>query len=266
LILKNYKKLFLTNNNYKFNLNNFKIMASNSEVGFAKTIANLDLLITHIREIENIYRPSNPKIALSNLRTIYDSAYQQQTAVNTLLSPYSLAVDDREVIFKPLSRELTKLRKAYKATEGVTLTQLEDLMTIIRKLKGIRKSKNKPSTNPEEEQASHSISQMSFDQRTDNLELLIALLQNTPNFNPNEEEYKVATYQNKKASMLAATSAVAAAYIPLNSARSLRNATVYNGEDNLVDIANRAKDYIFTILDVDSVQYKAIAKIKFKKR
>jgi len=200
-------------------------MASTSETGFAKTIANLDLLNNYIIELGPVYKPANPKINLVNLRAIYSEAYQHQTAVNNLLSPYSLAVDDRELLFKPLNRELTKLRKAYKATEGVTEAQLEDLMTIIRKLKGIKKSKNKPSTNPEEEQAAHSASQMSFDQRTDNLELLIALLQNTPNFNPNEEEYKITTYQNKKASMLSATRAVNEAYIPLNSARNLRNAT-----------------------------------------
>ena len=39
-----------------------------------------------------------------------------------------------------------------------------------------------------------------------------------------------------------------------------------NSPDNLVDIANKAKDYLFTILDSDSAQYKAIAKIKFRKR
>ena len=40
----------------------------------------------------------------------------------------------------------------------------------------------------------------------------------------------------------------------------------FGSEDNLVDTANKAKDYLFTILDSDSVQYKTISKIKFKKR
>jgi len=241
-------------------------MASTSEVGNAKTIANLNLLNTHIIDLGSIYNPSNRKLALSNMQTVYTTASQQQTAVNNLLAPYTLAVDNRELIFKPLNRELTKLRKAFKATEGVTLAQLEDFMSIVRKLKGVKKTNNRPSTNPEEEQANHSTSQLSFDQRTDNLELLITFLKNIPSFDPNEEEYKVETYKNKKAQMLTSTQAVANAYIPLNTARSLRNATVYNAEDNLVDIANRAKDYIFSILDTDTAQYKAIAKIKFKKR
>ena len=197
---------------------------------------------------------------------MYTKGFSDQESVNNLIAPYSFAVDDREIIFKPLNRELTKLRKAYKATEGVTQEQLEDFMTIIRKLKGVKKSKGKSSTDLKEEQESHSTSQMSYDQRTNTMDLLISLLQNTPNYNPNENEYKVSTYQAKKALMLAKTQAVADSFVPLNNARSARNTTLYNSEDNLADIANKAKDYLFTILDASSAQYKAIAKIKFKKR
>ena len=66
--------------------------------------------------------------------------------------------------------------------------------------------------------------------------------------------------------MLARTQAVATTYLPLNNARSIRNTTFYNGSDNMVDLANAAMDYIFTILDTSSAQYKAIARIKFKRR
>ena len=241
-------------------------MASTSEVGHAKNIANLNLLNTNIVALGATFNPSNPKLLLPNLQSIYTTAFNEQASVNNLVAPYSVAVDEREVIFKPLNRELTKLRKAYKATEGVTQVQLEDLMTIIRKLKGIKKSKSSSSTDPTEEQDSYSTSQMSYDQRTNTMDLLISLLQNTPNYNPNETEYKIVTYQDKKALMLLKTQAVANTFIPLNNARSTRNTTLYNSEDNLVDTANKAKDYLFTILDASSAQYKAIAKIKFKKR
>ena len=106
---------------------------------------------------------------------------------------------------------------------------------------------------------------MSYDQRTNNMDLLISLFQNTPNYNPNETEYKVTTLQAEKAQMLQTTQAVANTFVPLNNSRSLRNETMYNSVDNLVDTFNKAKDYLFTILDSNSVQYKAIGKIKFKK-
>lgn len=241
-------------------------MASSSEVGHAKNVANLNLLNTNIEALGAIYVPSNPKLLLSNLKNFYTNSFNQQKSVNTSLAPYTVAVDEREIIFKPLNRELSKLRKAYKATEGVTQVQLEDFMTIVRKLKGVRKTPIKDSANPDEEEINYSTSQLSYDQRTNNMDLLISLLQNTPNFNPNETEYKIATYQDKKDKMLKRAQAVATTYIPLNNARSLRNTTFYNGPDNMLDLANAAKDYIFTILDTSSAQYKAIARIKFKRR
>jgi hypothetical protein len=138
-------------------------------------------------------------------------------------------------------------------------------MTIARKLKGIRKVVNPITTSTTEEQTQHSTSQLSYDQRTNNMDLLISLLQNTANYNPNEVEYQIATYQTQKAQMLQSTQAVADTFVPLNNARSTRNNTMYISDDNLVDTANKAKDYLFTILDGNSVQYKAISKIKFKK-
>ncbi len=65
--------------------------------------------------------------------------------------------------------------------------------------------------------------------------------------------------------MLQATQNVTNKFVPLNNARSTRNNSMYLSEDNLVDTYNKAKDYLFSILDSKSVQYKAIAKIKFKK-
>ena len=241
-------------------------MASTSEVGHAKNIANLNVLNTNIMALGVIYYPSNPKLLLNDLQNLYTTAVAQQENVNNLVAPYSFAVNERQVIFKALNSELSKLRKAYKTTEGVTQVQLEDFMTIVRKLKGVRKTSLTTSTNPEVEQVTHSTSQMSFDQRTNNMDVLIALLQNTANYNPNEMEYKIATYQSKKTVMLQKTQAVIDAYVPLNNARNSRNSTLYSSTDNLVDIANKAKDYLYTILDANSLQYKAISKLKFIKR
>ena len=240
-------------------------MASTSEKGHAKNLANAALLNTHIVQLSAIYNPANPKILLANLQNIYTTSFAHQENVNTSVAPYSLAVDDREKIFAPVSKKVTKLRKAYKATEGVTPAQLEDFMTIARKLNGVRKVKNKPTTDTAEEQKQHSTSQMSYDQRTNNYGLLISQFQNTPNYNPNETEYKIETLQEEKNLMLQATQNVTNKFVPLNNARSTRNNSMYLSEDNLVDTYNKAKDYLFSILDSKSVQYKAIAKIKFKK-
>jgi len=85
-------------------------MASTSEVRHAKNIANLNLLNTNIIAVGSIYVPSNSKLKLSNLQDTYTKAFAHQESVNNLVAPYSVAVDDRETTFKPLSKDLTKLR------------------------------------------------------------------------------------------------------------------------------------------------------------
>lgn len=237
---------------------------SKNETGHVKNIANANLLCTHIAELGAKYNPSNPKLLLTNLKDMYNTAFVHQETVNNSIAPYSLAVDHREKLFAPVSKKITKLRKMYKTTEGVSMAQLEDFMTIARKLKGIKKN-NSAVKDLQQENIKISISQMSYDQRTNNYEVLISLLQNTPNYLPNEIEYQVPTLQQEKVQMLQATQAVADSFIPLNAARTVRNNTVYNSEDNLVDTFNKAKDYMFTILDGNSLQYKTISKIKFKK-
>jgi hypothetical protein len=239
-------------------------MASTSEKGHAKNIANANLLNTYIAELQSIYKPSNPDIQLAALQTLYNDAVAQQTAVNAALPPYSFAIDSREAVFAPVSKKITKLRKVYKATQNVTPAQLEDFMTIARKLKGLRKTVPETPA-PGAGQTSYSVSQLSYDQRTNNFAQLIELLQNTPNYAPNETEYQISTLQNEKNEMLISTQEVAGTFIKLNSARDSRNQNMYTDRRNLVDTCNTAKDYLFTILESNSVQYKAISKIKFKK-
>jgi len=238
---------------------------SKNETGHVKNIANANLLCTHIAELGAKYNPSNPKLLLTNLQNMYNTAFAHQETVNNSIAPYSLAVDHREKLFAPVSKKITKLRKMYKTTEGVTMAQLEDFMTIARKLKGVRKVNLDDAIDPEQKNKQISASQMSYDLRTNNYDLLVSLLQNTPGYSPNEKEYQVPTLQQEKVQMLQATQAVADSFIPLNAARTVRNNTVYNSEDNLVDTFNKAKDYMFTILDGNSLQYKTISKIKFKK-
>jgi len=106
---------------------------------------------------------------------------------------------------------------------------------------------------------------MGYDQRTNNFGQLVELLQNTPNYTPNETEYQIATLLSEKDKMLQVTQAVADTFIPLGIARGARNKIMYQDTNNLVDTFNKAKDYLFTILDSNSPQYKAISKIRFRK-
>ena len=112
-----------------------------SEKGKAKTLANTGLLLTHIYAKGENYKPSNAKLLVPNLEAVSTKATQVQSELNFVQAPYSNAVLQRENIFLPLNRYISKLRKAYKAVYGLTEQQLENFMTVARKIKGARKTK-----------------------------------------------------------------------------------------------------------------------------
>ncbi|CAM3800801.1 hypothetical protein FLGE108171_15415 [Flavobacterium gelidilacus] len=53
-------------------------MASTSEKGHAKNIANANLLNSQIAQLGAIYNPSNTKLLLTNLQNIYTTSFSQQ--------------------------------------------------------------------------------------------------------------------------------------------------------------------------------------------
>lgn len=249
------------------NIKIFTQMSSISEKGHAKNLANAALLSSYIAQLSTIYKPSNPLLSPDSLQNLYNQSVLEQQAVYTALPPYTLAVDNREAVFAPLSKKVTKLRKVYKAISGVTPAQLEDFMTLARKLKGMRSTKPAlPENQGDNPQQQASVSQMSFDQRTASYTQLVEFIQSTPNYNPNETEFTVATLFAERDAMLQSTQAVVDTYIPLNMARTARNRSMYLAENNLVDTFNKAKDYLFTILDANTPLYKTISKIMFKKQ
>ena len=235
-------------------------MATVNEKGNAKNIANALLIIEYILELGPIYNPTNSKLFLTNLQSLHQLAANQQQQVNALLAPYTLAVDNRESLFSMLNKKVTKLHNVLKTTEGINKLQLEDFMTVARRIKGKRLSK----INPDEGTTHHSTSHLSFAQRTNNFDILISFLINTPNYNPNEIEYQIDSLLQYKSQMLQATELVNTTYIALNNARSLKNDIMYRSQNNLVETFNKAKAYLLTIIDTESVQHKAISNIVFK--
>ena len=223
-------------------------MTTSNEKGNAKNIANALLIIEYIIELGPKYNPTNSILFLSNLQSLYQLAAFQQQQVNALLAPYTLAVDNRESLFSILNKKVTKLHNVLKTTEGITNLQLDDFMTIARRIKGKRLSK----INPEEGTTHHSTAQLSFAQRTNNFDLLISFLTNTPNYNPNEIEFQIDALQQFKNQMLQATEITNTTYIALNKARSIKNDTMYRSQNNLVDTFNKAKIYLLTIIEAET--------------
>jgi hypothetical protein len=154
--------LFLKNIN---NLNANK-MASNSETGHNKNVANFNATYQLLEEMGNLYNPSNPKLLLENLAPIKTDLSEVINLLNEKKPVYKNAVADREIEIAPLGKITTKALNFAKSLD-ISTTDKENLQSQAKKIRGDAKTKI---VNPDvAEGDSISTSQMSYDSRIANL-------------------------------------------------------------------------------------------------
>ena len=244
-------------------------MASTSETGHAKNVANLDELISFVGGYGAVYNPSKSAIKLLALQALSTAAKTAIGAVNSANPAYSNAVAAREVAFAPLGKLTTRILNALKATDTTTQVD-ESAQTIVRKLQGRRATPKKTEDEVKalaaegKEVNEISTSQMSYDSRLDNFDKLIKLLTSVPLYAPNEAELKVAALTTLYNDLKTKNATVIAAATPLSNARITRNDVMYKPNTGLVDIALDTKTYIKSVFGASSPQYKQISKLGFK--
>jgi len=244
-------------------------MASISETGHAKNVANFDELISFITGYGTDYNPTKASLRLAALQTHSTSAKNAIAAVNAAIPAYSNAVASREVAFGPLNKLVTRVINALKATDTPGQVD-ENARTLVRKIQGKRASpkrteEEKKALSAEGKEATEvSSSQMSYDSRLDNFDKLIKLLASVTLYAPNEADLKVETltavYNELKARNIAVVNAAA----PLSNTRILRNDILYKANSGLVDIALDTKSYIKSLFGATSPLFKQVSKLEFK--
>ena len=245
-------------------------MAQSYETGHAKNVANFESLISFAKGYGTKYNPSRDSITVEALETILSNAKESIIDIDNVLPNYSNAVAAREFAFEPLSKIITRVNNAVKATDTTTQVD-ESVQTLVRKLKGIRASAKisdevkKQLEEEGKEVNQNSASQMSYDNRLENLYKLLMLLNSIPQYKPNEEDLKISTltalYEDLKVKNLA----VINTNTPLSNARIARNKIMNTDLTGLVDIAFDSKTYIKSIFGATSPEYKQVSKLAFKK-
>ncbi len=243
-------------------------MASTSETGHAKNVANFEDLISFCTGYGAQYNPSNPTLALTALNTLLTNTRALLTALNTSRVPWINAVNAREIAFKPLSPLITRVINALDSTEA-SAEIVADAKSISKKIQGIRsKAKENPApldpNNPAPDPKTISASQMSYDSRIENLEKLVKLLAAQPEYAPNETELTVATLETLHSNLSTLNSAAVNTYTTVSNARIARNNSLYNPVTGLVDIAGSVKKYIKSVFGASSPQYKQISGLQFR--
>ena len=243
-------------------------MATNSETGHATNVANFSKMLVVCTSFGAAYNPSNPFIQLSQMNTSLTQAKDCLTALNAAQSTYMNALSVRTTLFKPFSALVTRIGNAVKASAANKQTK-EQVMTLVRKLQGRRAT---PKSSEEEIAAAKaegkdikevSSSQMGINNRLQNFNKLVQLLDTISEYTPNEADLTVSALANLYQDMYDKNMQVINAESPMNNLRIARNEILYKENSGLFDTANAAKMYIKSVFGATSPQYKQVGLLKF---
>lgn len=244
-------------------------MASTSETGHAKNVANFEDLISFCNGYGGSYNPSKAILQIGNLTTLHSNAESSIAGVTTTKNAFTVATNQRQTAFDPLKKLCTRIVNALDATDA-TDKLVKDAKTINNKIQGKRAAakKAKPST-PDSEAAEDktiSVSQQSYDALIDNFGKLIDLVGTEPTYTPNETELQISTLQTNLGNLKVTNAAVVNAYTNYSNSRITRNNILYGQTSGLVDVALEVKKYVKSVFGATSPQYKQVSKLEFKKR
>jgi len=244
-------------------------MASTTETGHAKNVANFESLISFVKGYGTAYNPSKDSIKVEALELILTNAKKSIMNIDTALPAYTNAVSAREFAFAPLSKLITRVNNAIKATDTTELVD-DSVKTLVRKIQGIRASakisdEDKKLLEADGKEVNQiSASQMGYNNRVENFYKLLMLLSSIQQYNPNEEELKISTLTTLYEDLNTKNATVVEATTPLSNSRIARNVVLYKPLTGLVDISFDCKVYIKSVFGASSPQYKQVSKLEFK--
>ena len=240
-------------------------MASTSEVGHAKNVANFQDLIEFVTGYGATYNPSKSSLKLAQLVALKATAETKLTDVISKNTNYNNKVNERMVAFSNLKSLSTRLVNALQTTDATTQT-INDAKTFNRKMQGKKASASQTPTDPNvPAPATISTSQQSYDQLIQHLTGLKSILEEEPSYTPNETDLQVATIDAKIADLTAKNTAVSTAYTNISNSRISRNETLYTSDNGIFETASEVKKYIKSVFGASSPQYNQVSGIKFSK-
>ena len=240
-------------------------MASTSEVGHAKNVANFQDLIEFVTGYGATYNPSKNSLKLPQLVALKATAETKLTDVISKYTAYNNKVNERMVAFSNLKSLSTRLVNALQTTDATTQT-INDAKTFNRKMQGKKASASQTPTDPNAPAPKTiSTSQQSYDQLIQHLAGLKSVLEEESSYTPNETDLQVATIDAKIADLTAKNTAVSTAYTNISNSRISRNETLYTSDNGIFETASEVKKYIKSVFGASSPQYNQVSGIKFSK-
>ena len=243
-------------------------MASTSETGHSKNVANFEDLISFCTGYGASYNPSKAAIQIASLNTLRTNALSSISGVTSSKTAFSNATNARQAAFEPLKKLSTKIVNALDATDAADKL-VKDAKGINNKLQG-KRSGEKPTLPPTgatdaAEDKTISVSQQSYDSLIENFGKMIELVSTEPSYTPNETDLQVSTLTTTLGNLKTTNTGVINGYTNYSNARITRNTILYGATSGLVDIAGDVKKYVKSVFGATSPQFKQVSKLEFKK-
>ena len=240
-------------------------MASKSETGHTKNVANLKTLNGYLASLGAKYNPSKKAIQLPQLTQVQTDAENALAVIQDAFPGYYAAVDAQEAAFAPLDKLVTRLVRAYKAAID-NPAEAETVISLQKLISGGGKKKPKPDAEPADGKDPISDSKQSYDNRHSNFLSLIKTMAANANYKPNEPELQIASLQTYAAELKTKTEAVDAVATPIINGRIARNKILYADNTGFVPATlNAIKNYVISVFGANSPQIRYINTLKFRR-
>jgi hypothetical protein len=250
-------------------------MASTSETGHHKNVANFDDLLSFCQGYGTSYNPNKNALKVATMTTQLNSVKANMNSVITTTVAFNNAVNNRKLAFEGLKKLCTRLVAALDTTNA-SKELVKDAMTVKRKVQGGKLTKadaGKTTENPiafdpnapvEATPKTVSNSQQSYDSLIEHFSKLIAILSTEPTYLPNENDLKIATLNTLLTSLKNSNTLVSNTYTTASNARIARNNSLYNKDNGLLAVAKEVKLYIKSVYGATSPQFKQVKGIEFR--
>ena len=245
-------------------------MASTSETGHAKNIANFEDLISFCEGYGATYNPTKESLKIPQLKALHQTAQDKLTASKAQKTTFDNATNERRNAFKDLKTLSTKIVNAFAVSGADTLAQ-NNLKFVNKKLQGSTSSakKEEPSANnvtTPETTKTISTSQQSYDRLIDHFSNVIQVLEQNPVYAPNENNLQVDSLKDKLLDLQTKNTNLINAYTSYSNAMIERNQALYNPLSGIIQTAKEVKQYVKSIFGATSPQYKQVSGLEFKVR
>lgn len=236
-------------------------MASTSETGHNKNVANFSTAYQILDEMGALYNPSNSKLQLVNLVPIKTALTGTIQILNDKKPVYTNAVANREIAIATLPKLSTRTL-SYAKSIAISATDKENLANQVKKIRGDKKPKK---VNPDTSETNAiSTAQLSYDSRIANLDAYTSQLASHPEYAPNETELKIVSLQTYHQELVTLSNTVNSAGNALITARKDRNDILYYSTANVIQLMREIKSYLKSLGEASAPYYKAIVKLQFK--